>query len=134
MPMRFRYDLLVLMMAILMASSCGKTPDEPNQSDKDKVIAVESLSLSETSVILVVGSSLTLSATVRPENATYKSVSWRSSDEAVVSVKAGEITACSEGSAIIHANAADGKSAVCNVEVKTSTNDAFKEGGEGQWE
>lgn len=57
----------------------------------------------------------TLTATVAPENASYKTVTWSSSNTSVATVsKTGEVTVLKYGDAVITATA-DGKSATCAV-------------------
>ena len=81
------------------------------------VIAVESISLNAYSLSLTEGQSLTLTATVLPNNATNKTVSWSSSNSSVASVENnGLVRAIAEGSATITASAG-GKSATCSVTV-----------------
>ena len=81
-----------------------------------KVIAVESVVLNKTSVELVEGDAETLTATVKPDNATDKTVTWSTSDAAIATVDNGKVTAVKEGEATITAKAGD-KSATCKVVV-----------------
>ena len=84
------------------------------------------------------GKTLTLTATVTPDNATDKTVAWTSSNDAVATVDAnGVVTAKAEGTATITATA-DGKTATCTVTVKaapryyynsTTTTDTKKDEG-----
>ena len=84
-----------------------------------KTVSVTGVSLSESSLSITEGDTRTLIATVTPENATDKSVSWTSSDESVATVSsAGEVIAKSAGSATITVNTNDGgKTATCSVTV-----------------
>ena len=82
-----------------------------------KIIAVESVELDKTEVELTEGDSLTLVATVKPDDATDKTVTWTSSDPAVATVDGGKIEAVKEGTATITAKAGE-KSAACTVTVK----------------
>lgn len=78
---------------------------------------VTSVSLDATEATLAVGNTKTLVATVLPENATDKTVTWTSSDETVATVdENGKVTAVAEGTAIITATAGD-KSVTCTVTV-----------------
>ena len=74
--------------------------------------------LSETELTLTVGQEKTLTATVTPEDAENKTVTWTSSVPEVASVDGGKVKALNEGSAVITATA-NGKSATCEVTVET---------------
>ena len=79
-------------------------------------VAVSYIELSETSVSLMEGETATLSATVMPDNATDKTVTWSSSNEKIATVENGKITAIKVGEATIIASAGD-KKAECKVTV-----------------
>ena len=80
-------------------------------------IPVTSVTLDKTSLTLQVGGTASLTATVGPDNATDKTVTWSSSDNAVVFVDGtGRITARGVGTATVTAKAGD-KSAACTVTV-----------------
>ena len=82
-----------------------------------KVIPVSSITLNKTSLSLEKGASETLTATVSPEDATDKTVTWNSSNAEVASVdENGKVTANSGGEAIIMAKAGE-KTATCTVTV-----------------
>ena len=82
-----------------------------------KVIPVSSITLSKNTLSLVKGASETLMATVSPEDATDKTVTWSSSNAEVASVdENGKVTAKASGEAIITAKAGE-KSATCTVTV-----------------
>ena len=83
-------------------------------------VPVSSVGLNKTSAKLVVGKTLTLSATVSPDNATNKSVTWESDDTDVATVtSSGEVTAVAEGTATITVKsvADPTKSATCIITV-----------------
>ncbi len=82
-----------------------------------KVIAVESVELDKTELELTEGGSATLVATVKPDNATDKTVTWSSSDPEIATVDGGVVTAVKGGTATITASAGD-KTATCAVTVK----------------
>ena len=83
-------------------------------------IAVTELSIDLSTLSLMVGTSKTLTATVLPENATNKIVTWTSSDESVATVDPnGNVTAVAMGTTTITATTEDGGfTATCEVTVK----------------
>ena len=80
------------------------------------VVPVSSITILET-LTLLVGKSETLTATIQPGNATYKNVTWTSSDESIATVDAsGKVTSITPGTAMITAYSADGSvTATCVV-------------------
>ena len=81
------------------------------------VIDVTSVTLSKTSLEMKVGGSAeTLTATVAPENANSKDVTWTSDNTSVATVENGTVKAIGVGTATIRASAG-GKSATCTVKV-----------------
>ena len=85
---------------------------------KAKVYNVESVSLDKTNITLTEGDSETLTATVYPDNATNKNVSWKSSNTSVATVNNGVVTALKAGTATITVTTEDGgKTATCQVTV-----------------
>jgi uncharacterized protein YjdB len=84
---------------------------------KKGVVAVESVTLNKTELALEPGASETLTATVAPDNATEKTVTWSTSNAEVATVEDGKVTAVKEGEATITAKAGE-KEATCKVRVK----------------
>ena len=83
-----------------------------------KVYPVTSVSLDKTSASLTEGETITLTATVNPDNATNKNVSWKSSNTSVASVVDGKVTALKAGTTTITVTTEDGnKTATCNITV-----------------
>lgn len=81
-------------------------------------VAVTSVTLDKTSLVLEPGQQDKLSATIAPANATNKNIDWRSSDPAALSVASdGTVKAIKEGNVTVTASAANGKSAVCGVRI-----------------
>jgi uncharacterized protein YjdB len=73
------------------------------------MVAVTGVEVSPTSLSLHEGETGTLTATISPDNATNKEVSWSSDNEAVATVNAeGVVTALAEGTAVITATSSDG--------------------------
>lgn len=73
-----------------------------------EIIHVSSVSLDTSSLKLSIGDTYAFKASVLPENATNKELTWSSSDESVVSVDNGTITALKEGKATISVKSKDG--------------------------
>ena len=79
-----------------------------------------SIALNQTTTTLKASETITLIATILPENATDKSVEWSSSDESVATIDAnGLVTAIAVGEAIITVTTVDGSNltASCKVSV-----------------
>ena len=88
-------------------------------SEEPAPVAVASVTLDSTSIILEEVESHNLTATVSPSNAENKTVLWTSSNSSVASVKEGLVTALKPGSATITVTTEDGgKTATCRVTVK----------------
>ena len=87
-------------------------------------IAATAVTLSERSLELDAGESVTLTAAVTPANASDKTVTWSSSNESVAAVaEDGTVTAGAGGTATITATAASGVSASCTVTVTSTVNE-----------
>ena len=73
-------------------------------------VFVESITLDKQSTVMLTGNTVTLVATVRPEDATNQNVTWSSSDDNVATVdQNGKVTAVAPGAAIITATAEGAK-------------------------
>ena len=114
--------LLLTLLVVLSGGGCQKPEQQqqqqqPQQQGNQKV-AVSSVSLNKTSVTLTEGESEVLNATVKPDDATDKTVTWTTSDASIATVDGnGKVTAVKAGTATITAKAGD-KSATCTVTVK----------------
>ena len=81
-------------------------------------VSVTGVTLNKTNLTLEEGKKETLTATVLPEDATNKTVTWTSSDSSVATVNNGVVTAIKEGVATITAKTTSGaKTASCVVTV-----------------
>ena len=101
-----------------------------------EIVPVSQITLNKAETSISVGNSETLTATVAPENAANKALTWASSDEDVATVAPdGTVTAVKAGAATITATAADGsgKSAVCKVTVIADTTPPAHEHRYGDW-
>jgi len=100
--------ILSLAICIFACLSCGPT--------EIPVVEVEEVSINQDFLSMKVGETVTLSATVRPGDATNLTVIWRTSDASVATVNNGVVTAIKSGTAIISATTVDGgKTASCTV-------------------
>ena len=88
---------------------------------KSSVVNVSSVELDESSITLNEDDTQTLTATISPDNATNKNVTWESDDEDVATVENGVVTAVGAGDAVITCKsvADNTKSATCNVHVNS---------------
>ena len=87
---------------------------------KDGKVAVTGVKLDKTAHTLTVGGTVTLVATVTPEGATNKKVTWKSDKTDIATVDGnGKVTAVKEGEAKITVTTEDGnKTATCTITVK----------------
>lgn len=84
-------------------------------------VNVESIALNENTLTLYTNrdpKTAALTATVSPDNATDKTVTWTSADEKVATVENGVVTAVGNGTTTITAQAGE-KTAICTVTVRT---------------
>lgn len=97
-------------------STPSQTP-KPKPTPPPSTVAVTSINLSRSSILLAVGDMITLSAQISPSNATNQKVTWSSSASSVAKVDSnGNITAVGNGTAIITASCG-GRSATCAISI-----------------
>ncbi len=83
-------------------------------------VQAKSIALDKTEVTLAPNKTASLTATVTPDNASNKTVTWTSSDTTVATVSgSGVVKAVKNGSAVITAKTANGLTAQCTVTVST---------------
>lgn len=102
-------------------TSCGENTLEEILGSVDNPSTVTSITLDETKLTKNLGdAAVKLTATVAPENAIDKSITWTSDNPAVASVNNGLVSIIGVGTAIITAAANDGSGvkATCTVTVK----------------
>ena len=105
--------ILILIATVIVMGSVSVL----NSCKKNTEVVVTGISLNRDSLMLKVNEIDTLKATVTPNNAIDKTVTWRSSNSLVTTVdKNGKVTAIKEGEAIITASASNAK-ATCSVTV-----------------
>ena len=101
----------------IKCGSMNKTFTVEQAAKPAATVAVTGVTLNKTELTLKEGDSETLVATVKPDDATDKTVTWSTSDASIVTVdESGKVTAVKEGSATITAKAGD-KSATCKVTI-----------------
>lgn len=113
-----------LTMISVVFFGCGpKEEPLPPTPPAPTTVSVTGVSLNKTSLSLVEGGSESLTATVSPDNATNKAVSWKSADTGVATVDgSGKVTAVKAGSTTITVTTTDGgKTATCSVTVTSKT-------------
>ena len=101
--------------AVITAKAGDKTATCTITVSKN-VIPVTSVTLDKTSLNMIKGDEVTLSATVKPDDATDKTVTWSTSSASVVTVENGKVKAVGGGTATIMAKAGE-QSASCSVTV-----------------
>ena len=90
----------------------GNTPSKPSE------VLPSSVSISGENVVYV-GNTIQLTATVLPNNATSKSVTWKSNDTSIASVdQTGRVTGNAAGSTTITVTTKNGKTATYQITVK----------------
>lgn len=103
-------------------TSSGFSPwrgeDEPDLEHwKSPSIPEEGFSFPTRSLTLDLGKSVTVAYEFKPVGATNRALVWSSSDESVVTVENGRVTAVGLGKATVRAETAGGRSAECRVTV-----------------
>ena len=93
--------MAIVAAAVLVFGCAGFAACAPRQTGER--IGVQSVTLSQTQLSLAPGESETLTATALPEDAADRTVTWSSSDEDVVTVSDGTVTALAEGNATVRA-------------------------------
>ena len=114
------YFSMILLVICVGLTSCDDVIDNPSGPVSVKVTAI---TLDAEKMTMEIGEVGQLNATVTPEDATDKTVTWTSSKESVATVDAtGKVTAVAKGTARIKAKAGT-KTATCTVTVLAAWND-----------
>jgi len=119
--------LLALCLALALFVACDSS-DSSNPTNNvnpgqqtEKKPEINNIFLSKSELTLGIGETANLIATVSPGNVEM-TLTWSSSDDSIAEVNnQGEVTAKSEGDAVIKVEAPNGVLAVCNVTVKIKT-------------
>ena len=121
--MRNTFSITIAIFALFAGVFSGCRPDEPTPTPTPTPtpakVTVTGVTLNKTTLSLLEGNFETLTATVSPDNASNKSVTWKSSATDIAKVDdSGKVTAVKAGSATITVTTADGgKTADCSVTV-----------------
>ena len=93
-----------------------------------EVVPVEKITLEPSNADLVAGETLQLTATIAPDNATIKKLTWRTSRPQVATVDdQGVVTAIGKGAARITAISTDGNSCTGGMSINVTNNPATAE-------
>ena len=105
-----------------ITATCGGKSATCTLSVTDSTpVAVSGVSLNKDNLVLTVGSSETLIATVLPTNATNKNVTWSTSNSGIATVNNGVVQGVSVGTATITVTTVDGnKTDTCTVTVNAA--------------
>lgn len=114
-----KLNSIIAIIAVVFLASCTKNE-------------VTKVTISDSSMALYVGQIDSLSADADYTGDIVPSVTWSSSNPAVVSIKGGEIEALKTGTATITATAGD-KTATCVITVSDEINATFVAGGLAYW-
>lgn len=115
MKKRKYYLLSCLALLAMSVTACNAPTSRPSEgghsgdhSQGQVETAVNGVTLSYETLTMYKGKSATLKATVTPDTALNKEVSWTSSNESVATVNNGVITAISEGTTVITVKTSEG--------------------------
>ena len=108
-------------MITLTCSNGVSTNCQVVVSEVSETVDVTGISLSESSLSMHTGDSVSLIASITPTTATNKSVVWESNESTIASVANGRVTALADGEAIITCRSVSNPdiTATCTVSVTT---------------
>ena len=107
---------LTLLTTAALAITFVSCNDKPDPNIDPPTIPVTSVTLNQDTATLSIGDTLQLTATVLPDNATNKTVTWLSTNTNVATVDGGVVVAVAQGTATIIVTTQDGnKTATCEV-------------------
>ena len=106
------------------SSTSSYSPSKPSSSKTTMntvptTIEVMGIQINENINSIKVGESKKLTATIKPDNATDKAITWKSSDESIATINSkGEIVAKKSGTINITARASNGISSIIKINIK----------------
>lgn len=105
-----------------VCSVCGYKSSGTEDPPMPSVVEVQSVTIGQTSLSLDKGAIVTLTATVLPNNATDKSVTWQSDKPNIANVDSnGKVAAVATGTAIVTVSTKNGKSATCTITIANAS-------------
>ena len=108
-------------VTVTATNSADSTNQTYTLNIKPATVSVTGVTLDKETLELFTGGTGTLAATVQPEDATNKNVTWSSDNETVATVANGTVTAVGAGTATITVTTTDGNhTATCTVTVTPS--------------
>ena len=109
---------LTMFLALSLGACKQKSHNSNEPSQNQNTSSVSGVSLNYEALTMYVGKSATLTATVEPDTASNKEVTWSSSDTSVATVKNGTINALKEGNSNIVVTTNEGNyTATCALTV-----------------
>lgn len=109
------------------SSSSSKSSNSTSSSFSSKIITttvpatidVTEIQINESINSIEVGESKKLTATITPDNATDKNITWKSSDESIATISSsGEVVAKKPGTINITASTSNGKTSIIKMDIK----------------
>lgn len=109
------------------SSSSSKSSNSTSSSSSSKIITttvpatidVTEIQINESINSIEVGESKKLTATITPDNATDKNITWKSSDESIATISSsGEVVAKRPGTINITASTSNGKTSIIKMDIK----------------
>ena len=102
----------------VITAKCGEKSAECTVTVKAEAVVPASITLDQSTLSMAVGGTQKLTASILPDNATDKSITWSSDAPGIVEVAAdGTVTAKAAGTAIITATTVNGLTITCTITV-----------------
>lgn len=102
----------------VITAKCGEKSAECTVTVKAEAVVPASITLDQSTLSMAVGETSKLTASIPPDNATDKSITWSSDAPGIVEVAAdGTVTAKAAGTAIITATTVNGLTITCTITV-----------------
>ena len=101
------------------SSSSNSNSNTKTTTTKPTTVAVTGIQINENIETLEVGNNKILTATITPDNATDKSITWKSSDESIATISTtGELIAKKPGIVDITVASSNGKTSSIKINIK----------------